>query len=116
MPLHERRISRFPRNPPFLKQLQLLTWGIGLLRLSAIKQLNVAKLLVSDAHNANLPEFGQDGFHTFAMNLCILHAGTMAHVDGKLKHGEPVLYESFAEFGLFLAPPHRCPQWGVSPQ
>jgi len=58
MPLYERRLSRKRRIPPFLKQLQLLAWGIGLLRLSAIEQLNVAKLLVSDAHNANLPEFG----------------------------------------------------------
>ena len=102
MPLYERRLSRKRRIPPFLKQLQLLAWRIGMLGLCAKEQLNIAKLLVSDAHNANLPEFGQDGFHSFAMNLCILHAGTMAHIDGKLKHGEPVLYESFAEFGVFL--------------
>jgi hypothetical protein len=87
-----------------------------MLGLCAKEQLDVAKLFISDTHNANLPKFGQDGFHSFAMNLCILHAGTMAYIDGKLKHGEPVLNETLAEFGLFLAPPLQCPQWGVSPQ
>lgn len=85
-----------------LKQFQLLTRCISLLRFGAKKQLDVAKLLVSNAHNANLPEFWQDGFYSFAMNLCILHAGTMSHINGKLKHGEPVLDETLAEFGVFL--------------
>ena len=102
MPLHEREVSRFLRKPPFLKQLQLLARCIGLLGLGAKEQLNIAKLLVCDAYNAYLPEFGQDGFHSLAMNLCILHAGAMAHVDGKLKHGETVLNETFAKFGVFL--------------
>lgn len=102
MPLHERRLSRKRRIPPFLKQLQLLTWSIGRLWLGTKKELYVTKLLVSDAHDSHLSEFWQHGFYPFAMNLCILHAGTMAHVDGKLKHGEPVLNKSLAEFGVFL--------------
>ena len=102
MPQGKRGVPHDEWNSPFLKQFQLLPWRIGLLGFSAEKQLNVSKLFVSDAQNSNLTKFGQDGFHSFSVNLCILHTGAMTNINGKLKHGEPVLNESFAEFGVFL--------------
>lgn len=102
MPLQERRNLQSTRIPPFLKQLQLLAWCVGKLRFVAKEQFNISKLLVGDAHDAHLPEFGQDGFHPLAMNLCILHAGTMAHINRKLEHGEAILNETLSEFGVFF--------------
>ena len=43
--------AKIPIN--ILKQLQLLAWCIRNLRFGAIEQFNIAKLLVSDAHDAN---------------------------------------------------------------
>ena len=102
MPLQKRRIPWRIWNSPFLKQLQLLPWSIWELRLVAIEKLYVAELFVGDAHDADLAELWQHGFDPLAVNLCILHAGTVAHIDGELKHGEPILDEAFAEPGVFL--------------
>ena len=97
----KRRVPLRRWNSPFLKQFQLLAWGIGLLRLGAIKQLYVAELLVGDAHDAYLAKLWQYGFYSLFMNFRILHAGTMTDIDGKLKHGEAILYQTLAEQRVF---------------
>ena len=94
-------ISSSRWNSPFLKQFQLLAWGIGLLRLCAKEQLDVTKLFVCDAHDANLAKLRQNCFHPFSMHLCILHTGTMADVNGELEHGEAVLHETLSKLGVF---------------
>ncbi len=37
--------------PPFLKQLELLTWCIGYLWLGSKEQFNISKLFISYTHN-----------------------------------------------------------------
>ena len=81
----------------FLKKFELLAWRIGLLGFCTEEQLNIAKLFVSDAHDANFSKFWQHGLHTFAMDLCIFHTGTMTHIDRELEHGEAILHQTFTE-------------------
>ena len=69
----------------------------GWLRLGTIKQLDVAKLFVGDAHDAHFAKRRQNGLHPLAVNLCILHARAMAHIDGELKHGKTITKQTFAE-------------------
>ena len=50
----KRRVPSERWDSPFLKQLQLLAWGIRQLGLGAIKQLNITELLIGDAHDSYL--------------------------------------------------------------
>ncbi len=102
MPRRKERFLQNKQESPFLKQLQLLTWCVWQLWLVAIEQFYVTELFVSDTHDANLPELWQHGFHSLAVNLGILHTGTMAHIDGELEHRESILNETFAKLGVFL--------------
>ena len=79
-----------------------MAWSIWLLRLGTEEYFDVAKLLVGDTHDTNLTKLWQDGLYTFAMHLSILHAGTVAHIDGELEHGEAVLNETLAELRVLL--------------
>ncbi len=89
-------------NPPFLKQLELLTWCIRCLGLASKIQFNVGELFVSNAYDTHFTKLRQYGLHTFTMNFGIFHTGTMADVDGKLEHGESILNETLPEFSIFL--------------
>ena len=98
----ERRVPSVRWDSLFLKKFQLLPCGVWLLRLGSIKKFDVAKLLVGDAHNANLAKLGQDGFHALAMYLGVFHTSAMAYVDGELEHGEAILNETLSELGVLL--------------
>ena len=98
----KRRVPSTRWDSPFLKEFQLLTRSIRLLRLGTKEQFDVAKLLVGNAHDTDLAEFRQNGFHPFAMHLSVLHAGAMTHVDRELKHGEAILDETLAELRVLL--------------
>ena len=102
MPRRKERFLQNKQESPFLKQLQLLTWSVWQLWLVPIKQFYVTELLVGDTHDANFSELWQYGFYSFPMNLGILHAGTMADVDGELEHRESILNETFAKVGVFF--------------
>ena len=61
------------------------------MRFVSIEQFDVPKLFIGDAENADFPKLWQKGLYPFAMNLCILHTGAMADVDGELEHGKTIL-------------------------
>ena len=63
------------------------------------EDFNFAKLFVGDGYDGHMTVFGQQCFDTSQMYVGILTAGTVAHIDGKLKHGESVAHEFFAELG-----------------
>ena len=73
-----------------LEQFQLLPRCVRLMRSSAIKELNVVELPISNTQNTNLTILGERVFHPFDMHFRILHASTMPQVDGELKHDEPI--------------------------
>lgn len=84
----------------FLKQLQLLVWSIRTLRNCSIEKLDVRKLLVSDAHHSHFSMLRYETSDTPHMYLRILHAGTMAHIDGKLKHCKPILLQGLTKISI----------------
>ena len=55
--------------PPFLKQLELLTWCIGYLWLGSKEKFNISKLFISYTHNTHFAKFGQNSFYSFPMNF-----------------------------------------------
>lgn len=88
--------------PPFLKQLELLTWSIWNLWLGSKKKFNIAKLFISYTHNTHFSKLRQYGFHAFTMDFSIFHTGAMTDVDGELEHGKSILNETFSELSVFL--------------
>lgn len=84
------------------KQFQLLPWGIWLLWFLAIKELNIAKLLVCDTENANLTKLGKERVNTFQVYVHILTTDTMSHIDAKLKHSKTIFLKILAEIGISL--------------
>ena len=74
-----------------LKEFQLLARSIGLMWFLGDEEFYLGELLVGDGHQADLSVFGKSGFHSALVDGGIFAAGTMAHVDGELKHGEAVL-------------------------
>lgn len=88
--------------PPFLKQLELLTWSIWNLWFGSKEKFDIAKLFISYTHNPYFAKLWQYCFYSFPMNFCIFHTGTMTDVDGKLEHGKAILNETFTELSVFL--------------
>ena len=88
--------------PPFLKQLELLTWSIWNLWFGSKEKFDIAKLFISYTHNPHFSKLRQYGFYAFTMDFSIFHTGTMTHIDGELKHGESILNETLSEFSVFL--------------
>ena len=62
-----------------------------------MKYLNVGKLFVGYAHHSHMPELGQKAFDPFDVYNGIIHAGTMPHIDGKLKHTESIHLQPFSK-------------------
>ena len=54
--------------PPFLKQLELLTWRIRNLWLTTKKQFNIAKLFICYTHNPHFAKLRQYGFESSGCN------------------------------------------------
>lgn len=79
--------------------------GDGWLGLLAIKKLNVFELFVGDGKNAYFAIFRHQSLDAADMYGGVLATGTMAHVDGKLKHREPVAHDILTKtrsiFALF---------------
>ena len=92
------------------EQFQLHARWHHLNRLISAKQVNVAKLLVRDRHDSYIAGFGEKRLHALHVNECILHAGTVTAVDGKLKHNEAVLYQVRAKLGGIM-PVLLCLCW-----
>ena len=65
----------------------------------SIKKLHGGKLFVGDGENPYFSVRGQQVFHTAHVYFGIFAAGTVAHVDGELEHGETVAQEVLAEVG-----------------
>ena len=95
----------FVRSAPFLgsKHFQLLHRRIERLRLFAVKKFHLPELLVGDAENAHLSQGRQIVFDAFDVYVGVFHTRTMAHVDGKLKHGETIGHKALAEIGIRFA-------------
>ena len=51
--------------PPFLKQLELLTWCIGYLWLGSKEKFNISKLFISYTHNTHFAKFVKIAFTRF---------------------------------------------------
>ena len=63
----------------------------------AVKDFDVSELFVRDAEHSDV-SFGRSHTHdAFDMHLCVVHTGTVPHIDGELEHGESVLYNVFSE-------------------
>ena len=77
----------------------MLAWGFGWQCFLIAEDFNFAKLFVGDGYDGHMTVFGQQCFDTPQMYVGILTAGTVAHIDGKLKHGESVAHQFFAEHG-----------------
>lgn len=69
----------------------------------AIEKFDIAKLLVRNTENSDLPVFRKERFYSFYMYGGVLLTGTMTDIDGELKHGEPIALQIFAEFSRSLA-------------
>ncbi len=105
IPLHWSGISFFYQCW-MLEQFQLLPWVVRLMRFGAVKQLNVAKLLIGYTQNTYLTIIGNSVFNSLDMHFCILHTSAMPKIDGKLKHGEPIAQQKvtkiYVSFLVFL--------------
>lgn len=86
-----------------LEQFQLLSRRRDTLLLLAAKQLNGGELLVGHAKDADIAIVGKNRFDSLNMHLGILLTGTMAHVDGELKHREAVTLQILAKVSIGLA-------------
>lgn len=63
------------------EQFELLSWGVRLNGLFAVKQFYRAELLVCDAEYAYVAVLREERFHAPYVHLGVFHAGAMAHVD-----------------------------------
>ena len=86
----------------FLKQFQLLSWRIGLLRLLSVVYFYFSKLLVRYSKNTNLTKFWKERFHTFHMNLHVFLTSTMAYVYRELGHRKAITLKIFTEVSMGL--------------
>ena len=73
-----------------------------------IKYLYIAKLLVGYAEDAHIAKFRKERLYTLYVNCGILHAGAMAYIDRKLKHGEPVAAQVLTKKRISGAPDKPC--------
>ena len=64
---------------------------------TSLEYSNVSKLLVGDAHHSHMTKLRKKTLHTLDMHLCIVHAGTVTHIDGQLKHRETISLQLFAK-------------------
>lgn len=74
--------------------------SIWLFNFSSVKEFDVTKLLVGDAEYADLSIFWQKGLDTLDVYFHVFLAGAVAHIYGKLEHGETVALKVFAEFSI----------------
>lgn len=84
------------------EQFKLLPWGIWRNWFLTIKQLNGPELLVCYAQHPNMTELWQKRFYAPYVHLGVLHAGTMADVNGELEHGETIALQVLAKKGISL--------------
>ena len=85
-----------------LKQFELLPRSIRRHGLLAVKQFDGTKLLVGNAEDADVSECRKERFYPFYMDLGVLHACAMTHVNGELEHREAVALEVLTEQGIGL--------------
>lgn len=76
-----------------------MTGGIGLDLFFADVEFDVGKLAVGDGEAAHLPILRKQGADPTEVDVGIFAAGTMAHIDGELEHGESVGEQVLAEVG-----------------
>lgn len=88
------------------EKFKLLSWGIGDKRLCPVKHFYIAKLFVGNTHYRHMTILRKKRFHTFDMDFSILHARTMAHIYGHLKHSKAITLQILTEqsilFSVFL--------------
>ena len=98
-----RRGNEFSLPDFWLEEFQLLVGGIGLLRFFTIKKFDALKLFVRYSKDAYLTVFGHIGFDSLHVDSGVFATSTMAHVNGKLKHGKAIAHYVFAESGGIFA-------------
>ena len=62
------------------EQFELDSFCFGRYRAFAFEDLYVSELFISYAENADAAAFGQYGFDSFDMHLCVVHAGAVSYI------------------------------------
>ena len=82
------------------KEFQLLAGSLYAVRLFPVKQFYLAKLFVRNAHDSHLSIIREERFNSFYMYRCILAAGAMADINGKLEHRESIALQILPKIGI----------------
>ena len=80
-----------------LEQLQLLWLRSRFLYFRTMIDVYVGKLFVSNTHHSHAATFGHEMLYALHVNVGIGHTSAVAHIDGKLKHGEAIHLQLSAE-------------------
>ncbi len=72
-------------------------------RFPTIVNAGLGKLFVGKAENSDMAIFGKIAFYATHKTVGSFFAGTVAHVNGELKHQETITYEVLTEFRTRLA-------------
>ena len=86
-----------------LEKFELLARSRWCFLFLAIEKLDVAKLLVRNSQDANIPIFWQCCFDALDMDIHVLAAGTMTDIDRELKHRKAITLQILSELGSSLA-------------
>ena len=68
----------------------------------SLEDLNHAKLLICNTHNANVAFWWQDGFDSFSVHLCVFAAAAMPEVHAELKHLEAIRQHALSKAYVVL--------------
>ena len=86
----------------FSEQFKLNIIGRWFLNLFFVKKFHWAELFICNWQNAHLAFGWKKRFYATDMHLGVFCTWTMTHIDGKLKHYEPVWNQPFPEVGILL--------------
>lgn len=68
----------------------------------AMENLHHAELLIGDTHDPDMSLFRQDLFDANDVDIRILPAAAMPHINRKLKHLKPVFQDVFTELSVYF--------------
>lgn len=81
-----------------------MLWAyLRLFGFGALEQFDGTKLFVGNAHDADIAILGQKTLDSSDVGIGILNTGTMAHIDGELKHSEAIAHKTLAKQRIVLA-------------
>jgi len=86
----------------FLEHFQLLSRRCRERGGMAMENLHHPKLLVGNAHNADVPFFRQDLFDPDNVDIRIFPTTAVAHVNGELEHLKTIFHDVLTEPGVYF--------------